>query len=284
MRSDTENRLVREWLSELDRELTKLPRHRAQELRAELTAHLAEVVPPDAPDAEVGKILAQLGDPAELVTEALGGSRPRSRLQRIRLRTWVLLAMVLALVIAGTTVSLVLTFRYAHAADLDTSVSGWVFGGDDVKFVDSQAGDQTQSTIPELASRRQGLLIWVTNQTGVTQTVLSLADGFDLWESVPHTVRLEISTEDPYRSNKTDMNLPYTTAPRAIKPGETRVLRITSITACVNSTAGGEVQFDTIPLRVRVGWFTRTEDISLLSVYAVKRMYHCSPMTQYPSK
>lgn len=53
---------VRDYLSAVGREATALPADRRQELLADLAEHI-EVTRAERPDAAIGQILAELGDP-----------------------------------------------------------------------------------------------------------------------------------------------------------------------------------------------------------------------------
>ncbi|MDJ0385963.1 hypothetical protein [Streptomyces sp. G-G2] len=72
---------VRDYLSAVEREGSALPADRRQELLADLAEHI-EVTRAERPDAAIGQILAELGDPrtiaatalAEAGTEAAGAS------------------------------------------------------------------------------------------------------------------------------------------------------------------------------------------------------------------
>jgi hypothetical protein len=75
------NLLVRNFLDRLRRASRDLPRGRRDELEAEISAHLAEALPPDTTDAAVLEVLDRLGDPEAIVAEErdrLGIARPRA--------------------------------------------------------------------------------------------------------------------------------------------------------------------------------------------------------------
>lgn len=54
---------VRDYLSAVEREASALPADRRQELLADLAEHI-EVTRAERPDAAIGAVLAELGDPA----------------------------------------------------------------------------------------------------------------------------------------------------------------------------------------------------------------------------
>lgn len=61
---------VRDYLSAVEREASTLPADRRQELLADLAEHV-EVARTERPDAAIGEILAELGDPRTIATTAL---------------------------------------------------------------------------------------------------------------------------------------------------------------------------------------------------------------------
>ncbi|WP_055530409.1 HAAS signaling domain-containing protein [Streptomyces graminilatus] len=76
--------LVRDYLSAVEREASALPADRRQELLADLTEHI-EVTRAERPDAAIGEVLAELGDPRTIAATALaeagngvGGAPARS--------------------------------------------------------------------------------------------------------------------------------------------------------------------------------------------------------------
>ncbi|MFF0744327.1 hypothetical protein ACFYVL_28405 [Streptomyces sp. NPDC004111] len=61
---------VRDYLSAVEREASALPAERRQELVADLAEHI-EVTRAERPDAAIGQILAELGDPRTIASTAL---------------------------------------------------------------------------------------------------------------------------------------------------------------------------------------------------------------------
>ncbi|MEV5984817.1 hypothetical protein AB0L85_07305 [Streptomyces sp. NPDC052051] len=61
---------VRDYLAAVEREASALPTDRRQELLADLTEHI-EVTRAERPDAAIGEVLAELGDPRMIATTAL---------------------------------------------------------------------------------------------------------------------------------------------------------------------------------------------------------------------
>jgi len=61
---------VRDYLSTVEREASALPADRRQELLADLAEHI-EVTRAERPDAAIGEVLAELGDPRAIAATAL---------------------------------------------------------------------------------------------------------------------------------------------------------------------------------------------------------------------
>jgi uncharacterized membrane protein len=66
----TSANLVRDYLSAVEREASTLPTDRRQELLADLAEHI-EVTRAERPDAAIGEVLAELGDPRTIAATAL---------------------------------------------------------------------------------------------------------------------------------------------------------------------------------------------------------------------
>lgn len=69
MKTSADNR-VHDYLHAIEREASALPADRRQELLADLTEHI-EVTRAERPDAEIGTILGELGDPRTIAATAL---------------------------------------------------------------------------------------------------------------------------------------------------------------------------------------------------------------------
>ena len=68
----TTDRLVDDYLKQLDSELAHLPRMRRREMIEEISEHIAEArgASPANGEAEIRTLLDRLGDPAEIAREA----------------------------------------------------------------------------------------------------------------------------------------------------------------------------------------------------------------------
>jgi uncharacterized membrane protein len=91
----TTNRLVDDYVKELDSELADLPRMRRREIVEEISEHIAEAraASPSHDEADVRTLLDRLGDPAEIAAEA----RERFGVQPRKSRALEIAALVLLL-------------------------------------------------------------------------------------------------------------------------------------------------------------------------------------------
>jgi hypothetical protein len=102
---DTMDPIVDKYLEDLRRELQDVPRSTADEVVAEVRAHLAEALPDHHSEADVRNAIDRLGDPADIAAEVK--ERSRSGSQRPRRRRIVAVAtIVVAVVAVGTFVLL----------------------------------------------------------------------------------------------------------------------------------------------------------------------------------
>jgi hypothetical protein len=72
MTASTQHPLAADWLERLRRASAALPASEQADLLSDIEAHLAESIPPDATEAQVRTVLDRLGDPDEIVAEAVG--------------------------------------------------------------------------------------------------------------------------------------------------------------------------------------------------------------------
>jgi hypothetical protein len=135
---------------------------------------------------------------------------------------------------------------------------GWWYPGDYHHEVTTEADGATQTTVPIRPGHRQGFFIQVFNFTAMTQTVIgSNLGGFGPNGGTDAKVRL--STTDPPRSGSEPHAVTYA-LPVSIPPGQSRYLRITWISrGCLSR--GNVSGIDSVELRVKIGWTTRTEYI-----------------------
>jgi hypothetical protein len=268
-----DHHLVRDYLAELDAGMRGLPPAQVRELKEQLRAHLDEALPPDASDEQVREALAQLGSPPELAAEAravagvTGPTAPVSglwgRLARVRRRTWVIASLIVILIAGAAKYA----DYYLSVAPLQYSNGGDWWYAQDVKHQNiASTYTSTQNTTRIRSGQRQGYLISIYNPTRVTQTIVGDGSGPHLGWNNPASEREQVTVS---RSNA-DIGNGFVgqivargvrfSMPVSIPPFQTRLVRVLwTSNACLTSGEGGGI--DQLYLRVRVGWFTRTEII-----------------------
>ncbi len=254
-----EHPLVRDYLRRLDAACAALPAAQARELHDQIIAHLDEALPPDAADDEVAAELARLGSPARLAAEAAGpgprslGARLRIRLSRLRWWTWTSIALVLAVLAAA--VGYVIAVQSVAPLSHD-GLRRWWSPQDAHVGTLTNTFSGTEISVPERFHQQQGFVVGVYNDSNWTQTIEGVdANSENL--SLPMTVAVGVGPKDGYGSY-TDQTRWVLPAP--IPPHSYRVIRV-MVTSDVCQDPGGWVGFTNVSLRVRVGLFTRTEDI-----------------------
>jgi hypothetical protein len=272
-----EHPLVRDYLRRLAAACAALPAGQARELREQIVAHLDEALPPDAGDAEVAAELARLGAPAALAAEAAGpvrlppGIRVLKRLSRVRWWTWTWIAVVVAMLAATVTY----TIAVQMAPPLSQGgLSAWWYQQDVARASLTTTFAGTEFSTPERFRQRQGFVIGIYNESDWTQTI----EGVDANSeplSLPMTVAVGIGPMDGDGSYSGQTKW---VVPGPIPPHSYRVIRVlwTSDTC---QDPGGSLGFTSVALRVRVGLFTRTENIPFFNTAFVitgnKASSHC---------
>ena len=113
-------------------------------------------------------------------------ARPRRPLARRRV-TWVMVAVLAALVVGGT-VATRIAFRYAHAPALDCACGLAWAAPDNTRVTETEAGGHQAMNVPADPSRRQRFHVQIINRSSVTQTVLgdahAAADGQTIYAGV----------------------------------------------------------------------------------------------------
>ena len=267
-----DHRLVQDYLRELAAATRGLPGDQARELRDQIAAHLDDALRPDADDDEVAAALSRLGAPADIAAEA-GAPVPaasarsapglaRALLTAVRPRTWIVAGLAVILVAAGAGYS----DHYLSAGPLQYSNGGDWWYQQDVRHQDIVSTlTATQNTTPIRSGQRQGYVISIFNPTGVTETIVGDASGPRGWNS-PGSGTEQLAVSSSYTdiaNGVTGRNAAAGlrfTLPVAIPPLQTRLVRVlwTSDLCLGQGEANG---IHTLALRVRVGWFTRTEII-----------------------
>jgi hypothetical protein len=280
--------LVRDYLAELDAAMRGLPPTQARELKEQLKAHLDEALPPEPSDEEVVATLARLGSAPELAAEtrALAGVAGTAvplggfwgRLARVHRRTWVIAGLIVVLIAgaakyAGYYLS-VPPLQYANGGD-------WWYQQDVRHQSIASTSTSTQNTTLIRSGQRQGYLISIYNPTKVTQTIVGDASGPHIGWDNPGSSHEQIAVSRSYTDIANGVVGEIAargvrfSLPVSIPPFQSRLVRVlwTSDVCLAGGEAGGVNQ---IFLRVRVGWFTRTEIISQQGWYLTGPSHgHC---------
>lgn len=266
------NPLVAGYLILFDAEAAILPVNHARELREQIEAHIEDAVGPDASDEEVAAVLRDLGSARALVAEAVAATGKRHWAARVGWKGWAVIGVLLLVVAAVSGYYLKIDSMKSVAPLFVEGQSGWWYPQDYTHQVTTEADMATQTTVPIRPGHRQGFFIQVFNFTGMTQTVLgSNLSGFGPNGGTDARVRL--STSDPLRSGSEPYKLTYA-LPVSIPPGQSRYLRITWIShGCVTKADVGGM--DSVELRVRIGWITRTEYIAFGQGFYLGPGGHC---------
>jgi hypothetical protein len=272
-----EHPLVRDYLRRLAAACAALPAGQARELREQIIAHLDEALPPGATDDEVAAELVRLGAPAALAAEAAGpvprstGARLRNRLSRVRWWAWTSIAV--AVVVLAAAVAYVIAVQTVPPLSQD-GLSGWWYPQDAAHEVTTTTINGTQVSVPERYHQQQGFLIGIDNNSDWTQTIEGVDANFET-PSLPMTVSVGVGPGDGDGSFSKQTRW---VLPSSIPPHSYRVIRVLW-TSNVCQPPGGSVGFTNVEVRVRVGLFTRTENIPFASMAFVmtgtKASSHC---------
>jgi hypothetical protein len=278
-----DHRLVRDYLRELDKAMRGLPDTQARELKEQITAHLEDALPPDADDEQITAVLDRLGSSAELAADAEhpGVTSPaargvarvwlRRRLTQVCRRTWTIVGVIA--VLAGTATGYLIYYGAPGPLQMG-DVSGWWYPRDYLHEVDTTADGANQTTVPVRSGQRQGFFVSIYNPTGVTETILGPAYGPDVPMDSPGQGIGQIGVSVPNLNidrGGSSRSVRFT-LPGVIPPHQMREIRVLwTSNACM---VGGTAYIDELSLRVRVGWFTRTEIIPLDQAWALAGPSH----------
>ncbi len=151
---------------------------------------------------------------------------------------------------------------------------GWWYPQDHA--VDSTADGAQQTTVRIRSGQWQGFAIGIFNTSNFTETIIGPPTGINVpWDSPnggPRQPRIEVSVPDHEIANGGFIrNVGFESLPVSIPPHQYRLLRISWISdVCMlggrktsNMLNDGYISIDSIYLRVRVGWFTRTDVMPL---------------------
>lgn len=277
--------IVAAYLRELDVALAALPPGAAAELSEQLRAHLLDALPDGGDGDTVREVLAALGPPALVALAAAepgpGRAVRRGRRQallrrtvagakRVPMRIWASLAAV-AIAVAVPAGTLI----YWHAQPGVTFAGSFAWWTPEHSVL-TRADGAAQVTASLRPGHIQGFAVFVYNPSGVSQRILgAAADSISPGAPVPP--QIAVSTAGPVRL----MGAPHRVEYRAggtIPPHSYRWLRVLWRSyQCYLEGPGGSQGIDVLMLRVKVGWITRTEVVSLGTEVAV------SPITQWPA-
>jgi hypothetical protein len=173
----------------------------------------------------------------------------RTGRRRRRVLGFGILALVL---VCGAVSAAAVAFRYAHARSLvDAGYYGWV-EPDNLSSRSVELGRYDGMVTTWRPGARQAFMVGVRNDSPVTQTILGLAGERFMHEAI------DVATPGTFGG----VNVRYERSlPVAITPHETRVVRFSFTSPRCHP--GDALSWDELRVRVRVGWFTRTETIRL---------------------
>ncbi len=268
--NDTELKhfLIRDYLRELSAACVVLPAAQARELREQITAHLDEALPPDATPEQVRDEIGRLGTPRSLAAAAAGpaprplAARLRVRLTRVRGWTWVSVAAAIAAPASARRYTLLALNAAPLVQSLET---GWYYPQDQARSVMTQAGVDTQYTVPYRFGQEQGILVSIINNSDWTQTVLGVGPRWSPFTWQPIQVAVGSGKWADFGSSAGAVSW---ASPGRIPPHSVRLLRVLwNSDVCMGT--GGWTSIQDVVLTVRVGIFTRTENVPLLASLAL---------------
>jgi hypothetical protein len=281
--------LVRRYLTQLDVATRGLPAAQARELKDQIIAHLDDALPADADDQQVAVVLTRLGTPADLTAEArpalgrtlraaivVAARRGWASVAAARLRTKILAGLTVLLLAAGATY---LNVQVSAPLIQFAGSSGWWYSQDSMHEVDTSADGAQQSTVPIRSGHRQAFAIGIENPSNFTETIIGPVGGLNPpWDS-PNggfgRAQIGVSVPDREIANGGMIdNVAFTLLPASIPPHQYRLLRISWTSAICLEGNGSASGIDTLYLRVRVGWFTRTDIIPLPMAFALAGPSH----------
>ena len=189
-------------------------------------------------------------DTAEAVTS------PPHRPRRRRRRT-VAAVTAAVLVIACAVVAWRVANHYRDAPLISADGGGWM-APDNTRSHWVDAGPYSASIAPPRPGHPQTFEIEVYNPASVTQTIVGLAYNE---KGVAEPDHLLISAVDTAVGDSSRVR--YIKGPISIRPHGVRTLHFTHDTAAIGWGHCRSEFWTDLSLRVRVGWFTRTETVSL---------------------
>jgi hypothetical protein len=198
--------------------------------------------------------------------------RLRRRMRATPVRTRILVSVGVAVALLVVVARAVVIAPQLRAGKLDCSYGWrWVADVDADAAVTSRANGHDETDVPLRPNGEQGFELQIRNSTGLTQTVLGVAtDGPGPVAFGATRYALRFTTEGTDRTGLT--NGPFVDQPPvSIKPGGVRMMSFTWGPASLPyyDMPGGSASIDTLSLRVRVGWYTRTEKIASPEAFGI---------------
>jgi hypothetical protein len=210
------------------------------------------------------------------VADVRGGTWLWYRLARVHRRSWILAALVVLLAGAGA----VRLHHYLAAGPLAADPlndAAWAYPQDVRHEKNTSLNITYQTTTPIRSGQRQGYVIGIYNPTNVTETIVGDGSGPTIGWNAPwgQPEQLTVSTRAQHIANGFAVTgVPF--APTgSIPPNQTRLVRVTWISQeCIAKGDSEGTYNQLLYLRVRVGWFTRTETIPLNEIWVLKGPSH----------
>jgi len=191
----------------------------------------------------------------DLVEAPVGDAPALPRKRRWRL--WVAAGSAVVLLAGGTITAFAVSFHYLHAPVLSTDGGGWlpVPGGGGQRI---QAGPYSDAVADLVPGKWETFEVDVINWSDVTQTILGLTDAAELgnaqMKASPERLTMAAGFD---RSTAT-----FGTKPVTLKPHRSAMIEISILASKLDATPCSSQSWQDVSLQVRVGAFTRTEDVS----------------------
>ena len=190
--------------------------------------------------------------------------RLRNQARRVRWRTWVAAAVLVPAL--GTGAGLLISMN--SAAPLTSDAAGWLYSADQARAVEVSADADTQTTVPVRSGQRQGIEMLVWNYSDWTQVILGPGPHWQPFSDEP--IQISVQTGGIVNQDGTVLSGRGSyVSPGAIAPHTARWVRVIwTSDACMPSSEVGIITV--IPLQVRVGVITRTEDVTPIEGFALQ--------------
>jgi hypothetical protein len=166
-------------------------------------------------------------------------------------------ATAVVLVAGGVITAFAVSFHYLHAPVLSTNGGGWVApSGASAQQV--QAGPYSASILELTPGKWETFEVDVYNSSDVTQTILGLTDAAELGNAQMKAEPERLTIASGYdRTTAT-----FGTKPVTLNPHQSAMLELSILASRLNASPCKSESWQDISLQVRVGAFTRTEDVS----------------------